>query len=150
MMRVSKTQRCGFESCMACQNFNMTLSPRMKAHLDRLHETNKKPEAAQNRVRHAYVFGAKKRGLVFELSDEVFARLISGLCHYCGEPPSNTMNDGGYGFRYNGIDRLDSEVGYVADNCVSCCGICNDMKKNLSKEEFLDRIKKIALYQCVV
>ena len=121
----------------------MPASPKLKAHLDRLHETNRKPEAARNRVLHAYKFGAKGRQLDFDLPDQVFDQLISQACHYCGEPPSNVMNDGGYGFKYNGIDRLDSNIGYTVENCVSCCGPCNDMKGDLSREEFLDKIKKI-------
>ena len=118
-------------------------SPKLQAHLERLHQSNRKPEAARNRVLHAYTFGAKRRKLVFDLQVEKFEELILQNCHYCNAQPSNTMNDGGYGFKYNGIDRLNSAEGYTESNCVACCDTCNYMKGTLSKEEFLARISMI-------
>jgi hypothetical protein len=121
----------------------MPASLKLKTHLDRLHEANRKPEAARNRVLHAYKFSAKRRQLVFDLSDQVFDQLITRVCHYCGEPPSNVMNEEGYGLKYSGIDRLDSNISYTDENCVSCCSTCNDMKGRLSRKEFLAKIKQI-------
>lgn len=44
---------------------------------------------------------------------------------------------------YNGIDRLNPNIGYQKDNCVSCCTICNYMKHTLQKEDFLKQVEKI-------
>jgi len=44
----------------------------------------------------------------------------------------------------NGIDRIDSQLGYNKENCLSCCEICNKAKRDLSLTEFvkwIDRIK---------
>ena len=32
------------------------------------------------------------------------------------------------GRKLNGVDRVDSAVGYSESNCVSCCATCNMMK----------------------
>jgi len=44
---------------------------------------------------------------------------------------------------YNGIDRVDNAIGYLTDNCVACCKVCNRAKLQMSKNEFFDHIKKI-------
>lgn len=63
---------------------------------------------------------ANKRGIPFELSYEEYSAIIApGVCCYCGESA-----DGAGG----GIDRKDSLQGYTADNCVSCCKVCNFVK----------------------
>jgi len=37
---------------------------------------------------------------------------------------------------YNGIDRVDNSLGYVKENCKSCCFRCNKIKRDMSLEEF--------------
>lgn len=51
--------------------------------------------------------------------------------------------------RVNGIDRVDSDKGYELDNCVPCCTMCNWMKMNYTKEEFLDQIRDIYERMCI-
>ena len=46
-------------------------------------------------------------------------------------------------FKHNGIDRLINSIGYVFDNCVSCCYVCNKMKMNLDYTVFINQIIKI-------
>ena len=46
-------------------------------------------------------------------------------------------------FLYNGIDRKDNNIGYIIENCVSCCGICNRMKMDMSYDDFLNHIRLI-------
>ena len=43
-----------------------------------------------------------------------------------------------------GIDRIDSSIGYVVENCVPCCTLCNRMKSNLSGREFIAHVDRIA------
>ena len=38
---------------------------------------------------------------------------------------------------------MNSVVGYIADNCVSCCQMCNYMKASLSVDAFLGRVEHI-------
>lgn len=120
-------------------------------------------EASKRKLFREYKKQAKVRKLKYELSLDDFTKLTSGNCHYCnGEPQQSYMATSGprinksgtiivgHGFGpyvYNGIDRLDSNIGYILDNCVSCCKRCNYMKYTQTVEEFLDHVAKIYKYQ---
>lgn len=85
-----------------------------------------------------YRLVAKRRGLVFELSELEFQQITSKACTYCGLKPSQRKESvESFGpYIYNGIDRVDSSIGYVPDNCVSCCKECNKAKSNRTREAF--------------
>jgi len=102
-------------------------------------------EAARRSVINSYQTNAKARGLCFELTEEQLDTLFQGACVYCDAPPSQvSKNRFGYGdFTYNGIDRLDSSVGYVHSNVVSCCFDCNRAKGSRSVEEFIAWIERV-------
>jgi len=80
-----------------------------------------------------YKLGAKRRGLIFELTLNEFIELTKNSCFYCGSE----------GF---GIDRLDNTIGYLKENCVPCCSICNRMKFQYSVDDFIDHCRKVAEY----
>ena len=44
---------------------------------------------------------------------------------------------------YNGIDRIDNNIGYIMDNSITCCETCNRMKRSHEYDFFLDHVKKI-------
>lgn len=98
---------------------------------------------------HQYKSGAKSRGLIFTLSKKEFVDLTSGNCFYCGSSPNmkrkTRFKHAVYSYIYNGIDRVDNNEGYHIKNCVSCCGVCNKMKRDQDVDIFLDRCKTIAL-----
>lgn len=69
------------------------------------------------------------------LTFEQYENLIKpNRCHYC----ENSLPMAG-----GGIDRLDSSKGYIDGNCVPCCHICNQMKNDLTVQDFLSHISKI-------
>lgn len=70
-----------------------------------------------------------------------FKQLVFLPCHYCGDPPA-TKTKTGFLLR-NGIDRMDSSLGYNFHNCVPCCWRCNRMKWQWGVEEFLAHVGKI-------
>jgi len=81
-------------------------------------------------------YRAKKRGIIFTLTFDQFSNLIKQPCFYCkSKPNSNTT-----GFW---LDRLNNKKGYITNNVVPCCKICNVMKNNLSFNEFKEHISKI-------
>ena len=43
----------------------------------------------------------------------------------------------------NGVDRVNSDLGYEIENCVPCCYRCNSMKMDTSLNEFKDHITKV-------
>lgn len=87
----------------------------------------------------------------FELSQDEFTNLIHSDCYYCGAPPSedNTWNKSNRRkldsemIKINGIDRIDSDKGYIKGNCVPCCPQCNRMKLDYTTEQFLSKVKQI-------
>ena len=83
-----------------------------------------------------YKRGAKKRQKSFELTLDEFEKLIDGECVYCGHAPAG------------GVDRVDSNKGYAADNCASCCTTCNLAKLDTTAEEFKDWIKRVYSHLC--
>lgn len=104
-----------------------------------------KPETAFNVLYKRYISDAKRRNLEFKINKIEFKDMTLKNCYYCDVNPSQRIQleskSGTY--IYNGLDRSDNEKGYTIDNCVPCCGLCNWMKINLSKDKFLDQIKKI-------
>lgn len=103
-------------------------------------------KAAINRIIRDYKNRAPSRGYKFELTNEQIKSLLVCNCYYCNAPPLNQCKsrDGKHIFLYNGIDRLDNNIGYIISNVVSCCSICNRMKMILSLNDFINQCKKIA------
>jgi len=99
-------------------------------------------------IYRAYKNGAEERGLVFELNRDQFRELTQKDCHYCGKPPSKSINREELKgqFTYNGLDRTNNSIGYTKDNVVPCCWECNSFKKDLDKEDFLELIERIYEY----
>lgn len=97
-----------------------------------------KGRGSANYLWNRYRQTAKKRDLPFELSKNLFFIMTSSDCYYCGLPPSlkvkGLRNNGE--FHFNGIDRKDSNIGYIADNCVPACHWCNQAKNDYSYEDF--------------
>ena len=101
--------------------------------------------AVKNRVLGWYKQHAQKRSLAWEISKERFGELTAQNCFYCELPPMtearsyyNTGN-----FLYNGIDRRDNAQGYIEENVVPCCKVCNRMKMDLSEKDFLAHVARI-------
>jgi hypothetical protein len=76
---------------------------------------------------------AKERHISFNLTPEQFKNLWQAPCYYCGSE-----------IKTIGIDRINNNEGYILNNVVSCCKICNFMKGKLSKKVFIINCKKIA------
>ena len=111
---------------------------------------NKKEEGVSsfNHKYRGYLARAKahKKNIEFALTKEEFKEIVKQPCHYCGtENSSRTMAKptANGAFVSNGIDRIDSSLGYIKGNCLPCCTICNVMKNDLSYQDFLSHIRKI-------
>lgn len=84
---------------------------------------------------------ASRRSIQWKLSEEEWSSLATKNCHYCGSEPNNVISE--YGFRYNGLDRINSNGIYELTNVVPCCKICNRSKSDISQQEFYDWIKRV-------
>lgn len=91
-----------------------------------------------NRKEYMYRRSAKDRGFSYNLTFEQCEHLFKGTCFYCGH-----QSDSGY---LNGIDRLDNDIGYTTQNCVTCCSICNYMKRRLKPTIFINMCEHILTY----
>jgi len=130
-VRVKNCIKCGLDKPLALFRPNKRLKDGRSNVCYECH--NKKPATIAGR--HKYVgtargryqkakWVARDRELEFTLSLESYTILVSQPCYYCkgklGEPVKKGC----------GLDRLNSNVGYVIGNVVSCCGVCNRMKSD--------------------
>lgn len=99
-----------------------------------------------NHIILQYKRHAKDRGLSWELNYEQVEKLINAPCYYCGMERSNhkVTKNCKDGYDHNGIDRIDSSMGYTSDNVVSCCKICNYAKRDMEQREFILWAQRVA------
>ncbi len=90
---------------------------------------------------------AQRRGIEFALDNTLCYSLMSQICHYCGIPPSTSHSIRNATILCNGLDRCDSQLGYVEGNVVSCCKICNIAKSTMSEKEFLAWVNRVFAFQ---
>lgn len=74
-------------------------------------------------------YNAKKRGKIWDINLELFTELMSLPCTYCNESVAEETG--------SSLDRKDNDLGYLSDNVVTCCKLCNRIRsKSMSSEEF--------------
>lgn len=81
-----------------------------------------------------YQRSARYRKLPFEITLDQFSEIIQQQCYYCG--------DAGWG-----VDRKNNSLGYIIQNCVSCCSKCNFAKHKTSEVEFLTLCERVTNHQ---
>ena len=81
---------------------------------------------------------AKERNIDMIMSDVEIKNMTDLPCVYCGHETEDKVCR-------NGIDRLDSFIGYTISNCVPCCGTCNLSKGQVDPITFIERAKQISL-----
>jgi hypothetical protein len=79
---------------------------------------------------------AIKAGYVWELHPIEVYRLFVADCVYCGARS-------GWPEARNGIDRVDSTVGYISYNCVTACSMCNRAKGDKTVQQFMEWAKRL-------
>jgi hypothetical protein len=79
-----------------------------------------------------YITSAYKRNYVMELQFNEFEDLVKNKCYYCDYQKENEVN---------GIDRVDNTKGYIKENCVSCCEVCNRIKHVYHKNFFIEKCR---------
>lgn len=98
----------------------------------RAYSAGRKNKSYKERSRWAGLrYHDKKVGREFTLSFADFMRHAVSPCLYCGKEAAG------------GVDRLNSDIGHIPDNCVPCCYTCNKMKSALTLEEFVLHIEAI-------
>lgn len=82
-----------------------------------------------------------------------FLNLSQSSCNYCGNKQTNIKNlksrhkkpedQQCIKFIYNGLDRIDNNIGHTLNNVVTCCKYCNRTKLNNTLEYFISYITKL-------
>lgn len=114
-------------------------------------------EEAILKVQYSHLKRRHKKfsGVIMDFND--FKSKTTSPCIYCGTEYSKeikdrrneTIKDGLFSdtiVRCNGIDRVDSNIGYTKENTVPCCKYCNTAKSTMSKQEFFNWIKRAYEY----
>lgn len=137
------TQSCGCLYKETRKNFGNLVSERNKIEYQL---------AAKHELYSSYKYRAGQKNWEFNLTLAEFIIITSMNCHYCGVEPlqevkSNKTFNGNY--QHNGIDRIDSSLGYSIENCVPCCEICNKAKRDLSYNDFINWINRLIEFRNV-
>ena len=107
-------------------------------HPEKMSESNENKKNSKEINYSNYKRNAEYKNLDFDVLFDDYSNVVTKECHYCGVIQ-------GKGF--NGIDRKDQSVGYIVDNCVSCCKMCNYMKGSTCEEVFIKRVEHILTFQ---
>lgn len=124
------------------------------------------PKEASFRAKASnYKSHAKIRTLKWDITLEEAVSLLKQNCYYCGADPSCKYNlaianrrkcqgknfmlahKEKYEIMYNGIDRVDNALGYIKDNIVPCCTICNFGKRTWSYDVFMAWLNQLVKYR---
>ena len=121
-----------------------------KSFADKMHKNkDSTDETSFNDKYTTYKRRSKRSGVSFELTKTEFRELTSSDCYYCGVDAITNKNDTrryeGRTYLCNGIDRIDSSLGYEEGNCLPCCDICNRMKMAHSFDFFKNHILKLSV-----
>ena len=102
-------------------------------------------ESAFNSILHKWKKAAYTHGLSWNLSDKDVKELPQQNCFYCNTEPAQIHKPGNcWGpFIYNGLDRVDNNIGYESYNIVPSCFICNRAKNVMSAKDFIDMAHRI-------
>jgi hypothetical protein len=124
---------------------------------EKIVERQEKPnfEGLKHEIYRNYKKSSIRRNYEFELTPDEFYNFLDGNCHYCGLEPNmswkgtkrKSMDTSE--FKVNGVDRVDNKLGYIIENCVSCCKFCNNSKSTMDANEFLENIQRVYTFQKV-
>lgn len=109
--------------------------------------------AGLNYLFRSYKNSAKQRNISFLLNIDEFKKITKENCNYCKIEPKQYRSPLGKSvsietqikgkYLYNGIDRVNNNIGYEINNCVPCCGRCNAAKNNMTLDEFKNLVYNI-------
>ena len=157
-----KKYRSNWECLCECGNTKIVATPNLRngdtkscgcLKKEKAYTRNKNKDRETQLAKELY-FALKQRQKKFNgdiLDFENFKNKIKKPCVYCGEEysiekqerfrynsrPSNTI------IKVNGLDRVNSNIGYTDENTVPCCTTCNLAKNTMSVDKFKKWIEKV-------
>lgn len=114
-------------------------------------------DASWGKLFSRHKWNSKYLNRINNLDIEIFKKLCSSVCTYCDKDPipwnCYLNNDGTVTdhkilkeaidrswINVNGIDRIDSNIGYVIENSIPCCTECNFMKSDMNFWKWISHI----------
>lgn len=145
---LTKCLICNKESYRRLDHINGKNVPKYCKYCKDKQSANPKEITPFNAIYNRYKANAKTRNLEFNLTKDQVLNIMLKECNYCGDLPLETLsskrnNRTNIPFLHNGLDRIDSKIGYTINNVVSCCGTCNLMKNKFNLNIFFDKVTKI-------
>lgn len=83
---------------------------------------------------------SKNKLIENNLSFDNYVDICSKPCVYCGLMDVKKYSNGAV-ISFNGVDRIDSNIGYTLENSQPCCGRHNLAKRTFSHEDYIKDIK---------
>lgn len=157
---------CGVQKTIAAQSLIMGLTKSCGClRRERVSEGKRKSQGASGLTSlfTSYRKRAKEHNRPMTLTREEFEELTRRNCSYCGDAPSSVRTLKRWKGRqieaavraqqhsayiYNGLDRLDSSLGYTKENSVACCTKCNRAKNDMPVSEFREHVTKMFTHLC--
>ena len=135
---INKKSELGIITYVSCEHCGSTMQKIGSHNTCKICAKNYNNRTKNNLSRRysTYKNSAKRRGHDFQLSMEEFSTFQDEPCYYCGDEIQSSGKIG--------IDRIDNTKGYIIENCVPCCEICNKMKLTLDLNTWLLKINKIS------
>ena len=139
--------RCGKQVCYKARDVvrGSSTSCGCKRKAPRLSRRLDEGKAASNSLYRRYAYDANKRQIFWDLPLDVFLKITSDSCYYCGALPFQIVKGKSWNgqYTYNGVDRQDSSLGYVKENVVACCATCNYAKASMTFKLFKEWIARV-------
>jgi hypothetical protein len=134
--RNNEKEKAKYEMTQLRQHYNIILPERIEKN-----ELFEKQESIVSEIKEVWRTvqrNAIARKMVFTLTQQELEKLVIQPCYYCG-----FYSD----YKFIGIDRIDNNKGYILDNCVPACKMCNMIKNKDHPIAFLDKIELICSYK---
>lgn len=118
-------------------------------YLERYEDQDYADEKVVKRIFNGLRQRARTKHFSLKLSKQNVKDIMYKNCYYCGAEPSNTFvlftenKEFKKEIKYQGIDRIDSDKGYIVGNIVPCCFQCNCIKWDSSMEDFIKKIETL-------
>jgi len=124
-----------------------------KAYIPKTFNKNRKQQILIQLYKSTIEKRSKMKGWIDCIGFELFTKTSLTNCYYCNTEPISKICDRKKNkdktlisddfILVNGIDRINSNIGYIEGNIVPCCKHCNTAKNTMSDSEFREWIKKI-------
>lgn len=127
---MKKCARCGIEKSIdSFKDVRRKSGSKTKYSYCKSCEKQYAVDNAHRILNNAYREMDRKKGLEFNITDEFTKDMIFKPCVYCGG-----FSDSGY----NGLDRVNNDIGHTVENCVTACKECNNARNRyFSFEEMM-------------